>query len=87
MCCIISNLGRSAHTNIYLTLEIFYQYDVYENSRVHCNVMREQSSKTMNPGPILIYRNTKQLSQIAFYFLDLFYSENTKEYLPFAIPI
>ena len=41
MCCIISNLGRSVHTYIYLKLENFYQYDVYENSRVHCNVLRE----------------------------------------------
>ena len=87
MCCIIFNLGRSAHTYIYLKLEIFYQYNVYENSRVHCNVMREQSSETMNPGPILIHRNTKQLSQIALYFSDLFNSEKTKNYLPFSIPI
>ena len=87
MCCIISNLGRSAHTYIYLEHENFYQYDVYENSRVHCNVMREQLSETMNPGPILIHRNTKQLSQIAFYFSALFNSENTKTYLPFANPI
>ena len=87
MCCIISNSGRSAHTYIYLKHEKFFQYNVYENSIVHCNVMREQSSETINPGPILIHRNTKQLSQIAFYFSDLFNSEYTKIALPFAIPI
>ena len=87
MCCIISNLGRSAHTNIYLKLENFYQYDVYENSRVHCNVMREQLSETMNPGPILIYRNTKQTLLLALVISDLFNSENTKTQLPFANPI
>ena len=87
MCCIISNLGRSAHTNIYLKLENFYQYDVYENSRVHCNVLREQSSETMNPGPILIYRNTKYPLYLALLFSVLFSHENTKIYLPFAYPI
>ena len=87
MCWVISNLGRSAHTYIYLKLENFYQCDVYENSRVHWNVMREFSSETVNPGPILIHRNTTQLSLLAFYFSDLFNSENTKAYLPFANPI
>ena len=67
MYCIISNSGHSAHTYIYLKHEKFFQYNVYENSRVHCNVMTEQSSETMNPGPILIHRNTKILLQIAFY--------------------
>ena len=86
MCCIISNLGRSAHTYIYLKDEKFYQYNVYENSRVRCNVMREQSSETMNPGPILIHRNTKYHFYLAFLFSALKSHENTKIYLPFTSP-
>ena len=87
MCCIISIIGRSAHINIYLKLESFYQYDVYENSRVRCNVMREQSSEPMNPGSILIHRTTKPTLLSNFTFSALINFENPKIYLPFANPI
>ena len=86
MCCIISIVGRTAHTDMYLTLKSFYQYIVYENFRAHYNFMREQSIEPMNPGPILIYKNTKLL-QLPLLFLDLFNSKNRKIYLPFANPI
>ena len=75
MCGIISNLGHGAHMNIIMNL------------RISINIIRECSSETMNPGPILIHRNTKISLYLAFLFSDLYYSENTKIYLHLANPI
>ena len=80
MCCIISILRRSAHTNIILYLRISFNI-------MSRRIMTSLSSETMNPSPILIYRNTKYLLYLALLFSVLFSQENPKIYLPFAYPI